>query len=778
MHHTRELSFPTLTAAVALTAVAWLAGCGPLPEDEGLEKTETATASSTAALETFHASYRFFAVHSNLCVAVNAGGMDDNTIVRQYYCEDLPQQKFNLQPAGDGYYNLVATHSNKCLTVLDAGTGDGVAIRQWTCLGQDHQKFKPVSVGNGAYNLVAKHSGRCMDVTGVSTQPGAHLQQWGCGGGNNQKFRLEPTTTTGNVLYGRWTGSGGRDPSSPNNRSFTVTYTGPTTPVTFSLSASILTPIDTYLYLLDANGNVLGQDDNGGGNLDSRLSVTLSTGTYKLVAATAVAGKSGQFTVSSDKATLSYPQKLYVQQVDSFVWVYDDDGSGAADDVSVWRPNLSQYPGYYSLGDVAMPNHDSAPGSTFVVKGEGDLLAPPVDYTYVWNDRGSGGDHDGSFWAPVAPAGYTCLGHVANSNYNKPSTDLIRCIKSAYVLPAAADYVWSDSQSHADDNVTLYQAKPNDFRGLAVNTFVALPHYDGSGSASFYRVLNKSATANVELRGLPVNALTAAALAPRVWLDPDEDFFPSSTQFFLNQVHQSGGFLVTNEDLGCANCTDPAFLNGQQPNQAPVPVYAEIVNRTQDGQPTNITDIIYWMFYPYNNGKLVCMGLVVEGDCMGDYSRFGNHVGDWEHMTVRFYDGRPYQIYLAQHSHGDTLVYGDKNLRLSQGRPTVYAADGSHGLYADTGRHVYQSLPNYDVLVDYTDPGMLWDTGSTVIPFQWQSSGTYTGSLDWLNITSRWGNPKQECGIFEYVANECVLNDGPTAPMSKGFSQPSSLALE
>ncbi|MBN1204694.1 MAG: Vps62-related protein [Myxococcaceae bacterium] len=613
-----------------------------------------------------------------------------------------------------------------------------------------------------------------MEVAAASTQLGASIRQWSCNGGDHQKFRLEPTATVGNVLYGRWSGSGGRDPGSPNNPSLTVSYAGPTSTVTFSLSSAA----DTYLYLLDSSGNLLGEDDDGGTAYDSRLSVTLSTGTYRLVAATFSAGQTADFTVSSDKATLSYPQMLYVQQVGSFVWIYDDASTGADDDVSVWRPNLSQYPGYYSLGDVAMQNHGGPPRSTFVVKGEGDLLAMPIDYTWIWNDKGSGGEHDGAFWAPVAPAGYTCLGHVATPNYSKPSTDLIRCIKSSYVLSASSAWVWDDSGSHADDNVSLYQANPKDHRGLAVSTFVSLPHYDGDGGSSRYWVLNKSATANLELKGLPVNALTAAALAPRVWLDPDEDFFPSSTQFFLNNVHQSGGFLVTNEGLGCDNCTNPAFLDGQRPAQTRVPVYAEIVQRTQNGQPTGITDIIYWMFYPYNNGKLVCVGYEVDGNCVGDRVRFGNHVGDWEHMTVRFVDGRPSQIHLAQHSHGQTFVYGDKVLALAQGRPTLYAADGSHGLYADEGRHVYQSLDNGDELVDDTGAGMLWDTGSTVVPFEWQTSGTYTGSLDWLNITSRWGNPKSGCAVVEDLTGECVLNDGPQAPMSKGFSQPSSMNLE
>ncbi|MDY7229769.1 Vps62-related protein [Hyalangium rubrum] len=579
----------------------------------------------------------------------------------------------------------------------------------------------------------------------------------------------------GNTIYGRWLGSGGRNPSSPSNRVFILDHAGPTATVTFTLTSAA----DTYLYLLDASGNVLGQDDDSGGGYNSRLSATLAPGTYKLVAATYAAGQSAEFTLSSDKAPLRFSQRLTLKAATQFLWVYDDRGTGASDDVSIWRPNLSQHPGFYSLGDVAMPDGAGGPSPrmTFVVQGEGDLLARPVDYTWVWSDWGSGGTYDGSFWEPVAPAGYTCLGSVGVLGYNKPSTDLIRCVKSEYVLPANPNWVWNDSGSGADHDVALWQAVPADHRGLHASTFIARPSHSDTGGSRYW-ALNKSATANPELTGLPVDAATAVAFAPRVWMHPDESYFPSSTEFHLANVHEAGGFLVTNQSLGCDSCTDPQFLDGQRPDQTPVPVYAELITRTQGGVPTNVTDVIYWMFYPYNNGKRVCIGWYSPWGCAGGYSTFGNHVGDWEHATVRFVDGRPSQVYLSQHASGQTFNFGDKSLSLVGWRPEIYSAQGSHGVYPDAARHIYKNLPNGDFLADDTGRGIAWDTWNSLVPFAWQPQGSFGGSLSWLNLSSRWGNPKSGCEFSEPVAGECVLNDGPTGPMSKSASQPDFLPLD
>ncbi|SEU36467.1 Vps62-related protein [Stigmatella erecta] len=577
----------------------------------------------------------------------------------------------------------------------------------------------------------------------------------------------------GNTLYGYWSSSGGPVPSSAGNRRFLVESTGTTGPVTFELDAGI-TP---SLYLLNAQGQVL-LEAHGGQGTQAHLSSTLAPGSYTLVAATPVAGRAGAFTIRSDKAVLRYPQRLWVQAATQFNWVYDDAGTGANGNVSIWRPNLGQLPGYYALGDVAMPSHGQAPRTAFVVSGEGNLLARPTGYTWIWSDWGSGGTHDVSFWAPVAPSGYTCLGSVATLGYSAPSTELIRCVKSEYVLPAGSGWVWNDSGSGADYDLALWQANPLDHRGLGASAMVAQGHHGNPEGGRFW-VLNKSATANPELQGTPVEASTALQYAPRIWLHHEESYFPSSAEFFLPNMHEANGHLVTNQPLGCDSCTDPQFLDGQRPDQTHVPAYAQIVTRTQGGVPTNITDVIYWSFYPYNNGKRVCVGWYTSLGCVGAYSTFGNHVGDWEHLTVRFVDGRPAQVYMSQHADGQTFTFGGKEVALSGWHPEAYSAKGSHGLYPDAARHTYETLFNGDALHDDTSRGVAWNTWDRPVIFNWQPMGTFTGSLSWLNITSDWGNEAAGCdNIVSQQSGECVLNSGPTAPLKKGFASPSAMSLE
>jgi hypothetical protein len=282
-------------------------------------------------------------------------------------------------------------------------------------------------------------------------------------------------------------------------------------------------------------------------------------------------------------------------------------------------------------------------------------------------------------------------------------------------------------------------------------------------------------------RAKPTPAALAQRFAPKIWLHGQESYFPSSTGDFLPNVHDEliGGvhYYVTNQSLGCDSCTNPSFLVGKNPSQNQVPVYAEIVDRTEGGQATRVTDLIYWTFYPYNNGKRVCVGayLPLGIGCAGGYSTFGNHVGDWEHMTVRLVDGQPSQVYLSQHSGGQTFNYGDPALQLSNGHPVVFAAQGSHGLYPDASRHTYQTLFNGDTLNDDTSAGVLWDTAASVVTF---SPQVQTGSLAWLNYTGRWGNSASGCNVSLPISGECVLNAGPDSILTRSVSSQGFWGLE
>jgi hypothetical protein len=316
----------------------------------------------------------------------------------------------------------------------------------------------------------------------------------------------------------------------------------------------------------------------------------------------------------------------------------------------------------------------------------------------------------------------------------------------------------------------VWQSDPVGAGGLSPSTFVVRPSHADAGGSGLYHVLNEAKTDVPLLSGAPVTAATARAFAPRIWLHPDEQFYPANADYHLAHVHDEDGYLVTDESLGCDACTDPPFLHGQRPDRQSVSSYAEIVHRTQGGRPTDVTDIIYWSLYDYNQGKDVCIGWDSPVGCIGGDQSFGNHVGDWTHVVIRFVDNRPSQIYYSQHSWGAQYFFGDKHIRLADWRPDVYAALGDHEEYPDAGRHAYHALPNGGELADETARGVLWDTASSLVTFNWQQSGTYTGPLSWLNFSGRWGNPQSGC--LPSPIDECVLDDGPDSLMNRDFAQP------
>ncbi|MCY3952273.1 MAG: pre-peptidase C-terminal domain-containing protein [bacterium] len=63
--------------------------------------------------------------------------------------------------------------------------------------------------------------------------------------------------------------------------------------VTVDLESSV----DAYLYLLDGQGRVVDEDDDGGSGLNSRITRTLAAGTYRVEATTYSSGASGSFTL-------------------------------------------------------------------------------------------------------------------------------------------------------------------------------------------------------------------------------------------------------------------------------------------------------------------------------------------------------------------------------------------------------------------------------------------------------------------------------------------------
>jgi hypothetical protein len=287
--------------------------------------------------------------------------------------------------------------------------------------------------------------------------------------------------------------------------------------------------------------------------------------------------------------------------------------------------------------------------------------------------------------------------------------------------------------------------------------------------------------------------------APQVWFHSNEQYWPSSVEWSFNFLkrywsHDSGRWwLLTKQKLEEPSSVLPYF-HGADPEKQwtdiplkleDVPVYA-----FWHDMPQRTVDLVYFFYYPYNRGKDID---VAFGTVMG------NHVGDWEHVTVRLTPKRDSQgrmtLEPARDAESFSLAYHSTDARYAWGKvpkvqdtehPIIYSAAGSHGSYLWPGRHEYGSVALQD-LVDYTGAGTAWETWKKMEYFDYDAKKrlgpTPMGTCpNWLKKDDRnkdvgnehpasgplwrWGNYrwKEVAGSGYYR-----LEHGPTGPADKPY---------
>lgn len=322
----------------------------------------------------------------------------------------------------------------------------------------------------------------------------------------------------------------------------------------------------------------------------------------------------------------------------------------------------------------------------------------------------------------------------------------------------------------------------------------------------------------------PANRKLVETWAPAVWLHSQDPFYPSSIDFHLENVQMRSEdehvvqefprpdniftgpvtenfHLNTLSEIDCVNCFQP-FFYGQPLQYSPVYTFV-----TEHNDSCNTVDVTYAVFFPFNYGKDVCVGLDQFGVCLGEVKTFGNHVGDWEHVSLRLQGGEPSQIYVGVHSfgawytwdranqwfffdHGEPLHRNKKGrgrvlemridvdypdfLYLEEGRPSVFCANGSHGMWAMEGKHTYLQILTVH-LDDYTDKGTLWKTWENLKIYETRDLDSFTGPDSWINFRGSWGNIKKMGCELEPIFGQCGMTGGPSGPFKyfqHDFPQP------
>lgn len=279
----------------------------------------------------------------------------------------------------------------------------------------------------------------------------------------------------------------------------------------------------------------------------------------------------------------------------------------------------------------------------------------------------------------------------------------------------------------------------------------------------------------VETNGIETGELTddvkaklLQTFAPRIWWAQGEEYFASTVENAaanMSRVMTDTGYIYMLPELDSPDYKCDYLYGSLTDCKA----YAFAVEKE-----FKYLDLSYFVFTPYNKSKEV-FGI-----------EFGNHIGDWEHITVRLltYEEnekifvRPVVAEFSAHSFRNFYAWDD--ITLTDGtHPVIYTALGSHGMWKDQGSHVYVDAKIIK-LTDECSQGTAWDLwkNNALETYSYDAlthTGTGIGSSEWNtcfdlsnydennNTVGAWGNK----GWYPPVSIYPRLQGGPRGPQAK-----------
>ncbi|KAF5177439.1 vacuolar sorting-associated protein [Thalictrum thalictroides] len=460
--------------------------------------------------------------------------------------------------------------------------------------------------------------------------------------------------------------------------------------------------------------------------------------------------------------------------------------------------------GFFMLGSYAQPNNRPLFG--WILGGK-DIknahsrrtLKMPVDYTLVWSSETTNIKKEGNgyFWLPTPPDGYNAVGLIFTDSPNKPPLSKVRCVRSDLVEFCEQDaWIWGEDKTGNTSKINAYSSRPsiNDTHGLGVPVGTFFIQVDGANKS-----LNPSCLKNAKynLAYMP-NATQIKTLvqtfSPRLYFHPDEPYFPSSVNWFFSKgalLYQKGNESnpVLIEPNG-SNLPQGGIEDGAYWLDLPVNKSAQDEIKKGYLQSSvaylhikpmlgaTFTDICIWIFYPFNGSARAKLRFINVG-----LGRLGEHVGDWEHVTLRVsnFNGELWRVYFSQHNKGTWVNAAE--LEFEGSKVVAYASLHGHAAYPKPGLVLQGDLKlGIGVRNDAAKGNIVMDTGLRYEIISAEYLGTVV-EASWLNYSRKWG-PKieydleKELKAFEklipghpnlakILPYEVLGEDGPTGPKFK-----------
>lgn len=471
--------------------------------------------------------------------------------------------------------------------------------------------------------------------------------------------------------------------------------------------------------------------------------------------------------------------ELQVCQVSSFNKVWRTFEGGPDNGGATFFEPSSIPEGFFMLGSYSQPNNKPLFGWVLVAKekdsntsAENGALAKPLDYTLVWSSKSQDlkQDNTGYVWLPTPPDGYKALGHVITTSPDKPSVDKIRCVRSDLTDQTETEsWIWGPGKSASDSNgFNVYSIRPSNrgvlaegVQGVLVGTFLAQTSGSSNSNSNSNTTISLSCLKNTKLNfssmpNLPQIEALIQAYSPLMYLHPNEVYLPSSVKWYFS----NGALLYQKGEESKPVAIDPSGSNlpqgGNNDGAYWLDLPADTTNkeRVKKGDLKNskanfhikpmfgatFTDIQIWIFYPFNGPSRAKLGLINI-----PLGKIGEHVGDWEHVTLRIsnFNGELTKMYFSQHSGGKWVDSSELEFQSGKNKPIAYSSLNGHALYAKPGL-VLQGGGSIGIRNDTAKSDKVFDLGLGFEIVAVAGGGDYLGNSivtepPWLNYMRHWG---------------------------------------
>ncbi|XVF21505.1 hypothetical protein REPUB_Repub12eG0095800 [Reevesia pubescens] len=512
--------------------------------------------------------------------------------------------------------------------------------------------------------------------------------------------------------------------------------------------------------------------------------------------------------------------ELEVVKISRFKLIWSSNTQDEKKGVTFYKP-LGIPDGFYTLGHYCQSNDQPLRGFVLVareVPSESEAahfstrvsspaLRQPLDYTLVWSSN-DGSEESlegcGFFWLPQPPEGYKSMGYLVTHSPKKPKLEKVRCVR-ADLTDRCENYqvILNASTRFSEIPFQVWSTRPSHRgmlgRGVSVGTFHCNSYWTPGQELTIACLKNLDPTLHAMPNCDQIHTLINH-YGPTVFFHPDEIYLPSSVSWFFKNgalLFKKGDLVGDSIDVDGSNLPSGGRNDGEFWIDLPTGDRKNSVKLGNLGscklyvhvKPAvggTFTDIVLWIFFPFNGPATLKLGIMNIA-----LSKIGQHVGDWEHFSLRIcnFTGELWSIYFSRHSGGvwvnaydleyiqgnKVIVYSSKSGHASFPHPGTYIQGSAKlglGIRNDAASSNFyvDSSTHYElVAAEYLGDGVVSEPGWLQFMREWGPTIVYDSrtELDKIfNILPLMLRYSVE-NIFGKLPVELYGEEGPTGPKEK-----------